>query len=169
MQETTSIAQQLDSKARIRFEDCDPFGHLNNGRYMDYFMNAREDQLRDNYQLDIYAHMQQTGNVWVVASSQVAYLQEVKMNEEVTIRTNLRWFTESDLFMEGMMLDPVTGRIKAVVWLRFAYLNVRKGTKASHEPQLTELFQATAVKGNGKPDQYFEDRVKELRSLAMTV
>jgi thioesterase III len=169
MQEATSIAKQLDSKARIRFEDCDPFGHLNNGRYIDYFMNAREDQLRDNYQLDIYAHMQQTGNVWVVASSQVAYLQEVKMNEEVIIRTNLRWFTESDLFMEGMMLDPETDRVKAVVWLRFAYLNVRKAVKASHEPQLMELFRAAAVMGNGKPDQYFEQRVKELRSSSVEV
>ena len=24
----------LESKALIRFEDCDPFGHLNNGRYI---------------------------------------------------------------------------------------------------------------------------------------
>ncbi|SFG15269.1 acyl-CoA thioesterase [Pontibacter chinhatensis] len=167
MKEATSIAQQLESKVRIRFEDCDPFGHLNNGRYIDYFMNAREDQLREHYQLDIYQHMQQTGNVWVVASSQVAYLQEVKLNEEVIIRTSLRWFTASDLFMEGLMLHPETDRVKAVVWLRFAYLNVRKGIKATHEPQLAELFEAAAVKGAGKPDQYFEERVRELRTMAV--
>ena len=29
-----------------RFSDCDPFGHLNNARYIDYFINAREDHLR---------------------------------------------------------------------------------------------------------------------------
>lgn len=132
-------------------------------------MNAREDQLRDHYQLDIYAHMQETGNVWVVASSQMAYLQEVKLNEEVIIRTNLRWFTETDLLTEGMMLDPETSRVKAVVWLRFAYFNVRKGSKANHEPELMELYQAAAVKGQGKPDQYFEERVKELRALAAEV
>lgn len=169
MKETTGIAQQLDSKSRIRFEDCDPFGHLNNGRYIDYLLNAREDQLRDFYQLDIYDHMQQTGHVWVVASSQVAYLQEVKLNEEVSIRTNLRYFTEFDLYMEGMMLDPETSKVKAIVWLRFAYVNVRKGMKAGHEPQLMELFQAAAVLGKGKPTQYFEERVKELRTEALVV
>ena len=26
----------------IRFTDCDLFGHLNNGRYIDYLLNARK-------------------------------------------------------------------------------------------------------------------------------
>ena len=29
----------------VRFQDCDPFGHLNNARYIDYFLNARQDQI----------------------------------------------------------------------------------------------------------------------------
>ena len=47
----------LSSTAIIRFQDCDPYSHLNNGRYLDYFMNAREDQVwaavpRDRVQVD---------------------------------------------------------------------------------------------------------------------
>lgn len=34
----------LESKAKVRFHDCDPFNHLNNSRYIDYMVTARGDQ-----------------------------------------------------------------------------------------------------------------------------
>jgi len=34
-----------ESRAIIRFQDCDPLRHLNNAKYFDYFYNAREDQV----------------------------------------------------------------------------------------------------------------------------
>ncbi|PVY38856.1 acyl-CoA thioesterase [Pontibacter virosus] len=159
----------LESKALIRFEDCDPFGHLNNGRYIDYYLNAREDQLRDNYDLDIYAMGKTTGKAWVVASNQIAYLREVKFMETVTIRTCLRWYGSSDLMMEGQMVDPETGTIISVIWTRFAYIDIRKGQKAEHSEELTNLFSSVAILGEGKPAEYFEDRVKELRTASVAV
>ncbi|SIT73895.1 acyl-CoA thioesterase [Pontibacter indicus] len=159
----------LESKALVRFEDCDPFGHLNNGRYIDYYLNAREDQLRDNYGLDIYALGKQTGKAWVVASNQIAYLREVKFMETVTIKTCLRWYGSSDLLMEGQMVNPETGAIISVIWTRFAYIDIRKGQKAEHSEELTELFDSVAILGEGKPAEYFEDRVKELRMAAVVL
>lgn len=153
----------LESTALIRFEDCDPFGHLNNGRYIDYYLNAREDQVRDNYGLDIYAMAKTTGKAWVVASNQLAYLREVKFMETVRIKTCLRWFNGSDLLMEGQMVDINTGAIISVIWTRFAYIDIRKGQKATHEEGLVALFNKVAVLGEGKREAYFEDRVKELR------
>lgn len=38
----------------IRFQDCDPFGHLNNARYIDYFINERENHLLQYYNFDTY-------------------------------------------------------------------------------------------------------------------
>ena len=63
------------SIARIRFQDCDPFNHLNNGRYTDYFLNAREDHLLEHYGLDIYTIARTTGLAWVVSESHIAYLK----------------------------------------------------------------------------------------------
>ncbi|MBX0332209.1 acyl-CoA thioesterase [Pontibacter sp. HSC-14F20] len=159
----------LESKALIRFEDCDPFGHLNNGRYIDYYLNAREDQLRDNYDLDIYAMGKTTGKAWVVTSNQIAYLREVKFMETVTIKTCLRWYSSSDLMMEGQMVDPETGAIISIIWTRFAYIDIRKGQKAEHSEELTNLFGSVAVLGEGKPAEYFEDRVKELRISSLVL
>ena len=45
--------QLLESSHLIRFPDCDPFNHLNNARYLDYFINAREDQVWDAYGINI--------------------------------------------------------------------------------------------------------------------
>jgi acyl-CoA thioester hydrolase len=44
----------LESQMLVRFSDCDPFNHLNNSRYIDYIINAREDQLLKYYEFDIY-------------------------------------------------------------------------------------------------------------------
>ncbi|MEJ8755911.1 acyl-CoA thioesterase [Pontibacter sp. H259] len=167
MNETT-LPKYPESSALIRFEDCDPFGHLNNGRYTDYFLNAREDQLRANYNLDIYRHMKTAGKAWVVATSQMAFLREAKLMETVTIRTCLRWFTDSDIMMEALMLDAKTGLIKSVIWMRFTYLDIKLGQKAQHEAHLQELFEKVAILGKGRDPLMFEERVKELRKEMAT-
>ncbi len=39
--EVTDFNKEPETQIVIRFQDCDPFGHLNNARYIDYFVNAR--------------------------------------------------------------------------------------------------------------------------------
>ena len=39
------LEKTIESKVKIRFPDCDPFNHLNNSKYIDYIINAREDHL----------------------------------------------------------------------------------------------------------------------------
>ena len=47
------LQKTWESKHLIRFPDCDPFNHLNNSRYLDYFINAREDHLIKFHQFNI--------------------------------------------------------------------------------------------------------------------
>jgi acyl-CoA thioester hydrolase len=51
----------LQSTVKVRFQDCDPFNHLYNTRYLDYFLNSREDQLLDAYNLDAFSGTMDTG------------------------------------------------------------------------------------------------------------
>ncbi len=44
----------MKSIKRVNFEDCDPFSHLNNAIYLNYFLTAREEQLRSNEILNIF-------------------------------------------------------------------------------------------------------------------
>ena len=47
------LPNKLQSAVKIRFQDCDPFNHLNNAAYLNYFVNAREDQISKHYGIDI--------------------------------------------------------------------------------------------------------------------
>ena len=56
-----SMEKIFSSEALIRFSDCDPIGHLNNQRYMDYFLNAREDHLRQYLAFDMHKRKEKYG------------------------------------------------------------------------------------------------------------
>ncbi len=160
----SDLPKILESQVLIRFEDCDPFGHLNNGRFIDYFTNAREDQVRDFYGFDVYKHIKENGKAWVVTSNQVQYIREVKFMETKTIRTCLRWYTTSDLLVEGQMVDPATQTILAVIWTRLTYIDLKKGGRTEYSQELMDLYQSITLLGEGKEALTFEARVKELRS-----
>jgi acyl-CoA thioester hydrolase len=66
--------RSFESEALVRFSDCDPLNHLNNARYFDYFMNAREDHLLKGAGFSLYEAAQERGVGWVVGSHHIAYL-----------------------------------------------------------------------------------------------
>lgn len=43
------MEKEFSSTVKIRFADCDPIGHLNNVKYLEYMLNAREDHVEQNY------------------------------------------------------------------------------------------------------------------------
>ncbi len=75
------LVKEPESTAEIRFQDCDPFGHLNNARYIDYFMNARTDQIAEYYGLQLLQEGQSKS--WVVTKSQIVYFVPAKLMETV--------------------------------------------------------------------------------------
>ena len=114
----------LESKTKIRFQDCDPFNHLNNASYFNYLINAREDQLIDNYNLDIYAHGKREGKSWVVASHQISYLKPATLMETVTIDSQLINYGNKNLLVEIRMWNEAKTELKAVLWSSFVYFNL---------------------------------------------
>lgn len=69
------MRKELKNTVKVRFQDCNPFKHLNNSKYLDYFLNMREDQLIEYYDIDIYKHLEDTGNGWLIASNQISYIK----------------------------------------------------------------------------------------------
>ncbi len=78
------------SETMIRFQDCDPLGHLNNARYLDYFINARENHLADCYGLDIYDKQRQDSTNWVIAKTQIAFPAPVHKEFDARVRNIFR-------------------------------------------------------------------------------
>ena len=155
-----NLSKILESKTKIRFQDCDPFNHLNNASYFNYLINAREDQLIENYDLDIYGHAKTTGKSWVVGSHQVAYLKPANLMEIVTIDSQLIKYNEKTLWVEIRMWNEDKTKLKAVLWSSFTYFNIIKQKSESHSEDLMNLFKEVVLPVE---ELSFEERMKSLR------
>jgi acyl-CoA thioester hydrolase len=139
------LVKEPESIAIIRFQDCDPFGHLNNARYVDYFMNARTDQISEHYGLQLLQENQSKS--WVVTKSQIAFFAPAKMMERVRVRTRLIHATQRDLVVEGLMLDEKASQLKAVLWMQFTYVDLTTGRPSRHPDDLMRLLISVRVEG----------------------
>ena len=159
--------QQLEkfpeSMVKIRFADCDPFNHLNNSKYIDYFINAREDHVLEHYGFDIYKMAKEKGVSWVVAQNQIAYLAPANLMETVIIQTQLLNCSDKSLIVEGVMWDESKTMIKAVLWTKLVHFELRTQKSHPHSEELMTLFKQIE---NPLAEQVsFEQRVMDLKGL----
>jgi YbgC/YbaW family acyl-CoA thioester hydrolase len=146
----------------IRFSDCDPFNHLNNSRFIDYFINAREDHLTSFYNFEIYKYAKQTGKSWVVSSNQIAYLSPANLMEKVTIESCILELNETDILVEMRMWDEQKTKLKSVLWTRFVHIDMRDLKRIPHEQLLIDTFSKDV---NPLPaGQTFEQRVADIKN-----
>lgn len=149
----------LKTKRKVRFQDCDPFNHLNNSKYLEYFINAREDQIAENYDLDIFKYMKNTGLSWVVASNQISYLKPAFTMETVLIESQLIQYTDNLLLVEMKMWNENETELKAILWIKFIQYNVQTKKAASHSADLMKLFESVVLPVD---QSVFENRYLEI-------
>lgn len=128
----------LHSFYTVRFGDCDPFSHLNNARYIDYFLNAREDHLREYYQMDL-SEFAGKGMGWVVSNHEIYYMRPALYNEKVCIRSAIIELGEAHLLVEMLMQDGNRKSAKAVMWSKFTCVNLKTGKKQNHSEDFMEF------------------------------
>ena len=135
----------LKTKRKVRFQDCDPFNHLNNSKYLEYFINVREDQIAENYDLDIFKYMKTTGLSWVVASNQISYLKPAFTMETILIESQLIQYTDNLLLVEMKMWNEEETELKAMLWVKFIHYNIQAKKVANHSEDLIKLFQSVVL------------------------
>ncbi len=148
------------STYKVRFTDCDLFGHLNNGRYIDYLLNAREDHLKSEYQLDLTGFYQQ-GISWLVAGHQISYIRPAAYNEQVSVRSALIQASPGSLLVEMIMMDEHQKLVKALLWTRFMHVNIKTGKKENHTDGFMEFARSIEI-DTVDVSKGFQYRLKEL-------
>ncbi|RYG08277.1 MAG: acyl-CoA thioesterase [Chitinophagaceae bacterium] len=151
----------------VRFSDCDLFGHLNNARYLDYFLNAREDHLKDQYQLDLATYYQQ-GIGWVVGSHEINYLKPAKYNEKVLIKSSLIKANDQYLLVELLMTNLEQTEVKAIMWTRFIPISVKTGKRENHPSDFMEFARSIELETSftgGSIKERILSLLKEKRTL----
>ena len=150
-----------ESKSLVRFPDCDPFNHLNNARYIDYFINAREDHIMANMGLNIYQFAAEKGLGWVVGKNQIVYLKPAFLMETVVIDSTLLRLGEKEVLVEMKMWNEKKDKLKSVLWSQFVHINMKTQKPETHSKELMDLF---ASFENPLPVPFsFEERIEQLR------
>lgn len=155
------IITEPEASYQVRFNDCDPFGHLNNAAYINYFMNAREDHLAASYGLHLKEYAAK-GLGWVVSQHQIVYLKPAFVAEKVHIFSRVPEFSNSHILVEMWMTDEARKKIKSFLWSRFVHIDLKTGKRAEHNPELMTLLEQIKVDHTGIGS--FEDRVAAVQS-----
>ena len=134
------LSKILETKTKIRFQDCDPFNHLNNARYLDYYINAREDQLIEYYNLDLFKIIREQALGWVVSNSQVSYIKPVFTMEEIIIDSKLIQFSSKHLTIEARMWNHDKTTLKSFCWINFVHFNLKTNMVENHSNDFMQLF-----------------------------
>ena len=155
------IQKVWESKTVIRFPDCDPFNHLNNARYLDYFINAREDHSVNYLNFNIYEFAARHGLSWVVSKSQIVYLKPAFLMETVVIDSTMLELKEKEILVEMKMWSDERAKLKSVLWTSFVHVNLKTQKPERHSAELMELFKPLE---NPLPEKIsFDERVEQLR------
>jgi acyl-CoA thioester hydrolase len=152
-----------ESKVLIRFPDCDPFNHLNNARYIDYFINAREDHIMQNLNFNIYQFAAQHGLGWVVSKNQIVYLKPAFLMETVVIDSALLRLGETDILVEMKMWNERRDKLKSVLWSNFVHINMKIQKPENHSQELMTTFKP--FENPLETDMSFDERVAQLRNM----
>jgi acyl-CoA thioester hydrolase len=135
-----NVQKVCESKSLIRFPDCDPFNHLNNSRYIDYFINAREDHLLQFHHFNIYQLARERNISWVVSKNQIAYLKPAFLMETVLIQTVIIKLEEKSILVEMRMWNEDKTLLKAFMWTQFVHFNLKTQKPESHSADLMDQF-----------------------------
>jgi len=130
----------------VRFNDCDPLAHLNNSKYLDYFLNAREDHAKEHYGIDL-KEWAARGLGFVVSRHEIQYIRPVTYNENICIVTALVGFGDSHLDVEMLMYDKDQKNLKAILWTKFTHINSRTGKKDQLNGEIMEWVNQVLVTG----------------------
>lgn len=154
------IVKTPSSEVIIRFPDCDPFNHLTNSRYLDYFGNAREDHLMTYYDFNPFQLVKEQGLGWVAVQNQIAYRQPALPLEKVIIDSTLLRWSERSALVEMRMWDRSRQHLKSLLWMTLAHYNLRTQRSEPHGEQIRQLF--AAIENPLPQPMSFEERTKQL-------
>ena len=138
-------------------------GHLNNARYLDYFLNAREDHLTAHYRLNLGELAREQRAAWVITKHHLSYLKPARQGVEVRICSQLIHFDNSNLVLEMQMRDEAGTRLLALLWSEMAFVAMPAGTRADHSAALMDLLDQLDVEAVNYDPDGFDERVKEVR------
>lgn len=154
------MEKEISTIAKVRFADCDPIGHLNNVKYLEYMLNAREDHVEEFYGFTYEKYLQLHGCTWIAIENQIAYLKEVKANTSVKISSKTIRIDPRTITVEILMKSLDEKTIYSVLWVTAIYFNMKTRKSESQPEEIKQVFHQFLV---DLPQKDFASRSSFLR------
>lgn len=159
------LIKEPESQVLVRFQDCDPYGHLNNSKYLDYMLNVREDHLINTYDFDVFKMAKEEGRAWVVGHHEMTYVRPVFVMEKVIVQSRLINYTEKYVQAEMVMYDLPKTHVKAVLWTKFFHFDIKAQRGKEHSADHLTLFKNLLVPiGSEKIEERGRVLVEEVKA-----
>ena len=158
-----ALIQTPETIHRVHFQDCDMLGHLNNARYLDYFLNAREDHTTAHYALNMGELAREQHAAWVITKHHISYLKPARQGVQVRILSQLIHFDNSNVVLEMQMRDETGQRLLALLWSELTFVAMPAGTRTDHANSMMDLLDQLDVEDVNYDPDGFDHRVKEVR------
>ncbi len=158
-----SLKKLPESKMRVQYQDCDPFNHLNNSRYIDYMMAARTEQLLEHYGLNTFEIATLQGTGWVSAETKISYLLPALWMEVVTIETRLIAYSNSSLLVEAITYNEDKTHTKAIMWAKLVHFDIKAQRSLKHSEEQMHFLEQIHYPVDHHPT--FEERVQAVKQL----
>ncbi|MBW8358959.1 MAG: acyl-CoA thioesterase [Weeksellaceae bacterium] len=152
--------KEISTVVKVRFSDCDPIGHLNNVKYLEYMMNAREDHVESYYGFTYEEYTRRTGCTWITVQNEIAYLREVHYNTRVLISSKTIEVRDRISKVEILMKSEDGKTVNAVLWITVVYFNMKTRKSEVHPLETRELFEKFLEEVKEKT---FQERVSYFR------
>jgi acyl-CoA thioester hydrolase len=162
MEEKKPLVKLPESTYVIKFQDCDPLGHLNNVRYLDIFLNAREEHTMKYYALNLMNLLKQHRTAWVVTNHQIAYLKPADHGKTVQIQTRIIHFDNSTIVVESLMLNESRTKLKSLLWTTFRYVSLETGRPTDHSDDLMDMLEELDDDEIPYEEDGFQVRIKKI-------
>ena len=158
------LVQTPETTHRVYFQDCDLLGHLNNARYLDYFLNAREDHTTTHYQLNMGALAREQQAAWVITKHHLSYLKPARQGvpgahpaASSSTSTTPTWCSKCRCAAKTAL------RLLALLWSEMAYVAMPAGTRTDHANAMMDLLEQLDVDDITYDPDGFDERVKAVR------
>lgn len=159
--DTNQINKQPLSSTKIRFQDCDPYGHLNNSEYLTYMMNAREDHIYKYYDFDLFKFALDENKAWVISKNEIVYKYPTFVMEKVNLRSQLLEYTNKSFKIEICMFDEKMEKVKALLWTNFIFFDLKLNKVIRHSEDLMNLFESAVLPIESSS---IEERLRTIKS-----
>lgn len=154
------MEKEISTVVKVRFSDCDPIGHLNNVKYLEYMLNAREDHVESGYGFTYEEYTRRTGCTWITVQNEIAYLKEVRYNAKVLISSKTIEIGDRLSKVEILMKSEDGKTIHSILWLTVIYFNMKTRASVSQPDETKDLFRKFLTTLEEKD---FQSRVSFLR------